>query len=108
PSTTQFKIALLSRINLLGNSLTICSFGICKLNGIKTSLRQIPSSVPRMIGLWLVDTHNLNLGLNSNSLPYRNLAVTLSPPVNCLISPSSYLKPSFGSDDVTILEFGIC
>src|SRR5699024_2869668 len=51
PSTAQSKMAGASRNNLYFKSLsTLCS-GICTENGISTILLQIPSSVPRIIGL---------------------------------------------------------
>ena len=101
PSTAHRKIWALSLESLYLSILSTFSFGMLTWNGINRILRQIPVSVPRIIGLWLVASQILNSGSYSNSSPKRKRQVTFPPPESCFISPSLSLMPSVGSSELT-------
>ena len=82
PFTAQARIPGDSAFSLSGRLWSILSSAIRTVNGINRMRRQMPSSVPRMFGLWLVESHSLKCGSNSKCSPYKNLAVTVSPPVD--------------------------
>ena len=84
-----------------GRAGSTSSSGMRTVNGTSRMRSQIPSSVPRTSGLWLVASQTLNSGRKSNHSACRKRAVRVSPPVIALTRLSSSRRPSSVSETVT-------
>ena len=59
------------------------------------------ASVPRISGLWLVESHSLCVGAKSNHSAFMNRAVMVSWPVRSFILDSARRRPSSVSEAET-------
>ena len=104
PSTAHCKIAGNSALSFSARPLSAFEASNDARNGTRRIRRQMPLSVPRTTGLWLVASTILPTGWSSKNSLCRNRTEIASPPVKAFTMVSSKAAPCLPSGLTTNLR----